>query len=265
VIRTGVLAAVFAAAGTAAFAQSPMTQEQVERRHNVRVFGDVLVSAARYGAELMGRRVQTVDPSVVLLSGTAPRAQGFVIDGHGVFFHVEIPKIDPVVAWALTSRGRDEAALTAIAGLKAFAQQIPDPAQRQMIVNNLLNIERRFLPPGLQRTANTSGFAPAPDASAQPAAVVRPRPIDNADLEYEKLVTEQLVNAMLDYGHQLGLSADEWLTVGARGSEGNLIPGMVFDDTVTIMLRIKGSDLADFRGGRLTRDEARAKVVVREF
>ena len=265
VTRTIVVALAVMAAANAAFAQSTMTQEQVERRHNVRVFGSVLVNAAQYGAELMGRKVQQIDPSIVLLSGT-PRAQGFVLDGHGVFFHVEIPKIDPVVAWALTNRGRDDAAMTAIAALKAIAQGIPDPAQRQMMVTHVSNLERRFGAP-IQRMSNNmpSGLA-APISDAMPATpVVRPRPMDNPDLEYEKLVTDQLVNTMLDFGHQLGLGADEWLTVAARGSEGNLIPGMVFDDTVTITLRIKGSDLSEFRAGKLTRDEARARVVVREF
>jgi hypothetical protein len=265
-IRAAAVVLASVAAVQAAAAQTAMTQEQVERRHNVRVFGSVLVSAAQYGAELMGRRVQQIDPSVVLLSGTAPRAQGFVLDGHGVFFHVEIPKIDSVVAWALTNRGRDDAALNAIAGLKSFAQSIADPAQRQMMVTYVNNLERRFMPSGMQRLANGGAQpnAPAPNADA-PAPAVRPRPMDNPDLEYEKMVTDQLVNAMLDYGHQLGLGADEWLTVAARGSQGTLIPEMVFDDTVTITLRIKGSDLAEFRAGKLSRDEARARVVVREF
>ena len=268
VIRTGVVVLALGAASNAAFAQSVMTQEQVERRHNVRVFGNVLVSAARHGAELMGRRVQQIDPSVVLLSGTAPRAEGFVLDGYGVFFHVEIPKIDSVVAWALTNRGRDDAAANAIAGLKAFAQSIADPAQRQMMVTYVSNLERRFMPGGLQRMGNgamqQNNMVPG-EAGAPASMAVRPRPMDNPDLEYERLVIDQLVNAMLDYSQQLGLGADEWLTVAAKGSEGSLIPEMVFDDTVTVTLRVKGSDLADFRAGKLTRDEARARVVVREF
>ena len=265
VIRTAVVVLAVIATANAAFAQSTMTQEQVERRHNVRVFGNVLVSAARHGAELMGRRVQQIDPSVVLLSGTAPRAEGFVLDGYGVFFHVEIPKIDSVVAWALTNRGRDESALNAIAGLKAFAQSIADPAQRQMMVTYVNSIERRFAPSGMQRMGNGSMQPNALSMPADAAPTVRPRPMDNPDLEYERLVIDQLVNAMLDYSQQLGLGADEWLTVAAKGSEGSLIPEMVFDDTVTVTLRVKGSDLADFRAGRLTRDQARARVVVREF
>jgi hypothetical protein len=88
--------------------------------------------------------------------------------------------------------------------------------------------------------------------------------MDDPNKEYRQLVTRQLVNAMLDHSHQLGLAADEWLTIAARGDQGALMAQAVFDNRVTLQLRIKGSDLADFRAGRLTREEARARVVVRE-
>jgi len=118
------------------------------------------------------------------------------------------------------------------------------------------------LPPGatrpgtLQQNAGVAGYASEPSLAPAPT-------MEDPDGEYERLVTEQLVNAMLDFSHQLGLGADEWLTVAARGSQGPL--DTVYDGLVTITLRIKGSDLADFRAGRLTRDEAKARVVVREF
>lgn len=255
----GAALAVVMAASTAA-AQSTMTQAQVERRYNVRVFGNVLVSAAQHGAELLGLRVQQIDPGIILLSGTAPRAQGFVIDGHGVFFHVEIPKVDPVVAWAVTTRGRDQQALADISRLRSYLQTVSDPRQKQDLEGYLRRLELRVAPPGPQQRAvsNTPGTAPSPSAAAAPA-------MSDPNLEYERLVTEQLVNAMLDHSHQLGLAADESLTIAARGSQGPLLAEAVFDDAVTIMLRIKGSDLAELRAGRITRDEARARVVVREF
>jgi len=104
----------------------------------------------------------------------------------------------------------------------------------------------------------TAGTAPA-------QAAPRPQPMDDPDLEYERLVTEQLVDAMLDHSHQLGLGADEWLTVAARGSHGPLMAQAAFDDSVTLTLRVRGSDLADFRAGVITREQARARVVVSEF
>jgi hypothetical protein len=62
----------------------------------------------------------------------------------------------------------------------------------------------------------------------------------------------------------MGIGADEWLTVAARDAEGPLNPSEPYD-AVTIVLRIKGSDLAAFRAERLTREEARKRVEVREI
>lgn len=259
-IRASVLLFAWCAGVTAVAAQGTLTKEQVERRYNVRVFGNVLVSAAQHGAELMAFKVQQIDPSIILLSGTAPRAQGFVIDGHGVFFHIEIPNVDPVVAWAVTNRGRDQVAMATLNQLRALLPAVTDSAQRTALETNIRMLEQRFMPPGAQQQR----MGVIPMGTAPPTAAAPPV-MSDPNVEYERLVTDQLVNAMLDYGHQLGLGADEWLTVAARSSQGALVAEAVFDDSVTIMLRIKGADLAAFRAGQVTRDEARARVVVREF
>ena len=69
---------------------------------------------------------------------------------------------------------------------------------------------------------------------------------------------------MLDSSKNLELGPDEWLTIAARNSEYALSTNEIMNLTTTI-LRVKGSDLADFLAGRLTKDEARQKVEVREF
>lgn len=267
-LRTAIAVFFVAASAATAFAQPGLTKEQVERRYNVRVFGSVLVSAANHGAELMALRVRQIDPGVILFSGTTPRAQGFVIDGYGVFFHVEIPNVDSVAAWTVTNRGRDQIALQALSDLKRMLEAETDPMKRQMLESNIRSLTLRLLPPGAlqqqERQMQTTGAIPLSGVAA--SAPPPPPPVmTNPNLEYERLVMEELSNAMLDHSHQLGLGTDEWLTVAARGTQGPLIPEAVFDDSVTITLRIKGSDLAEFRAGRITRDEARARIVVREF
>ena len=69
---------------------------------------------------------------------------------------------------------------------------------------------------------------------------------------------------MLDNSKTLELRPEEWLTVAARGSEAGLLPHEIYQLTTTV-LRVKGSDLADFLAGRLTKDEARLRVEVRQF
>ena len=255
-----VVVALALGAGVAA-AQSTITREQLERRFNIRVFGNVLVNAAQHGAELLGVRVRQIDPNIILLSGTTPRAQGFLVDGHGLFFHVEIPEINPAIDLYFQARSRNQAAEAAMSNIRRRLEIVTDPQERAVLDRDLRNLER-LLPPGATeqrgRAVAMSGTAPSPTAAPPPVMA-------NPDMEYRRLVTEQLLNAMLDHSHQLGLAADEWLTIAARGSEGPLVPEAVFNDRTTLTLRIKGSDLAEFRAGRLTRDQARARVVISEF
>jgi hypothetical protein len=81
---------------------------------------------------------------------------------------------------------------------------------------------------------------------------------------YTETVKNALIDAMLDHGGPIGIGGDEWLTIAAKDAEGPLSPNEPYD-AATIVLRIKGSDLSAFRADRLTRDEARRRVEVREF
>ena len=75
----------------------------------------------------------------------------------------------------------------------------------------------------------------------------------------------QLLDAMLRYSQSLALGADEWLVVAAR-DRGE--PGVGADDpfeVTTIQLRIRGADLQAFHAGRITPEEARKRVDVKEY
>jgi hypothetical protein len=65
----------------------------------------------------------------------------------------------------------------------------------------------------------------------------------------------------------MALANDEWLTVAARDNErrDTLAPQNPYEEVVTVMLRIKGSDLAAYRSGAIDRDEARRRVSVKTF
>ena len=62
----------------------------------------------------------------------------------------------------------------------------------------------------------------------------------------------------------MSIAPNQWLTIAARDAQGPLFPGEAYD-AMTIVLRIKGSDLADLYAERITRAEARKRVEVREF
>jgi hypothetical protein len=144
------------------------------------------------------------------------------------------------------------------AELRQRIDNMPDSPARRLAQQQLRLLDRA---PG--------GSVPmAPPAAAGGIAVattvtepVTPEPKDPNE-QYTEAVKTALVDAMLDYGG-LPIGADEWLVVAARDSEGPLTPGAV-DDASTIVLKVKGSDLLAFRSNKLTREEARKKVEVRE-
>jgi hypothetical protein len=126
-------------------------------------------------------------------------------------------------------------------------------------------------PPAEQPTVEARAGAPepatpaaAPPEAPRPVPVINPLLVQNPDLAYELEVREALIGAMVEWGATLPLESTEWFTVAARDNEDVVIPGEAAD-VVTIIMRVRGSDLADFRAGRLTAADVRKRVEVREF
>ena len=69
---------------------------------------------------------------------------------------------------------------------------------------------------------------------------------------------------MLDHSLPMNLGPEEWLTVAARDSEGPLTPDEIYDAS-TILIRVKGSDLATYAADRTKRSDVRSRVEVKEF
>ena len=61
---------------------------------------------------------------------------------------------------------------------------------------------------------------------------------------------------MLDHSLQMNLGPEEWLTVAARASEGPMSPAGL-SDLITIVLRVKGSDLSVYHADKTKREEIR--------
>ena len=81
---------------------------------------------------------------------------------------------------------------------------------------------------------------------------------------YESEVKQALVDAMLDYAGSLPLDGTEWVTVAARDAGYVAFPDAV-SDMITVTLSVRVSDLHEFRAQRLSREQARTRVVMREF
>lgn len=110
--------------------------------------------------------------------------------------------------------------------------------------------------PSAQRPISSSGGA------VVPAPLVRQEP-DSVQLrdDYRRAIRDGLMDAILDFG-QVPLKPNEYLTVGARSAD-SPVQG-IDNDTVTLVMQITGEDLSLFRQTRITREEAKKRIKVKE-
>jgi hypothetical protein len=251
------------------------------RRDDLKMIEGVLTNAVKNGADNLGRQMQINQPGSLIVTGTA-RARGFVLDGYGAFFIVDVPMMKQSVIWStqvlLQQQRRDF--------LRQFIATNPDgPARRQaeLMLRNLERTQGQTATPapvaqpapGIAAAATVPDAAPPAHEAAPAAHEAAPAAHDAASASvppsfdrdpnelYTEAVKSALMDAMVRYGWQLRIGPDEWLTVAAQDAEGPL-PGQIYDAS-TIVLRVKGSDLAAYQANRLTRDEVIKKVEVREF
>ncbi len=100
-----------------------------------------------------------------------------------------------------------------------------------------------------------------PRQAGETTSSVQPREI------YQAEITEALITAILDFPGAVGVGAAEWLTVAARESvvDRRFVPGDPADTAITVILRVKGSDLSALRDRTLTREEARKRVEIKQY
>ena len=196
-----------------------------------------------------------------------PEVHGFRLDGYGIFFDVGVPMLRLPVTWPLrymiNSDNRDLEIMAS--ELKQLVAQMDVRYQPQ-----LAQVVRRL---EMRVQAQGGGIAPrgATGTVADSQVEVAPANVDSKVLDnpaegYTREVKAALIDAMIEHSGPLNLGADEWLTVAARDNvpRDPLIPGDATDFS-TIIFRVKGSDLAAFRANRITLEEARQKVEVREY
>jgi hypothetical protein len=229
-VKTGIILAMAITAAVPAAVQGQTTIHPTdgERRRSdqISVMEGTLTSSVKLAASQVARDVQSSTPGVSMFTGDA-RAKGFTLDGYGAFFYVEIPALDMNLVLSIETLER--------------------------------NVQRR-----LESQASNIQPNNEPMAVSSAKDALRTVAAEDPGQKYREAVKRCLVDAMLDNSKSMDLGADEWLTVAARGSEAGLIPGEIYQLT-TLVLKVKGSDLADLLAGRLTREQARQKVEVRQF
>lgn len=258
-------------------------QVSADARYKVRVMEGVLEKSVQQAALRLNEQLQRVSPDLIQLAGAA-HARGYRLEGYGLFFDVEVPAaMRQTMGWtARVMRQQQQGVSEALGSLKRITGEL-DPKARAEAERAMAQLEVvvRPMPRGrpMDRPSGASvsgGAVEAASSSVAPAAPAEPADSPAAatdadallwrspDLAYEEHVREALIGAMLDWGALLPLGPDEWLTVAARDNQDVVMPGAA-PDVVTIILRVKGSDLADRLAGRVGTDELRRRVEVREF
>jgi hypothetical protein len=253
--------------------------EQDNMRLQIAAMEGVLATAVH---EIHGAQLEKVAPGLLQFDG-AIRARGFHLDGYGVFFDVDLPPLPRAAVWTFRVLDTPVRLDFELAQLRRQMASISDARLRQEIEQTIRTIQRKVtvsasgsfgVRPGDQasggdaargdgemvqaRTVPPGGMAP-PAVPPPPAA----RPNEDPFAAYASELGQALADLMVQWGGTITLGPNDWLTVSARENQPRLLPGGPAQMALT--LRVKGSDLAAFKAGRLGLEDARKRVEIREF
>jgi hypothetical protein len=255
----GVAVAVLAVTPAYAQQSQPSEADQIKARQKISMMEGVLERAVQNGAESMLRQFKTITQESPMLTGL-PEARGFRLDGYGVFFDVEVPALRLPVTWPLRNLYRDSTNRI-VDELRAMMVGL-DPQGREQLSQVVKRLELSTRPAATP-TAGVQNTDPLLVAPRSPQADLV---LEDPEARYTQEVKAALVDAMVENSSPLNIGSEEWLTVAARDNvpRDPLIPGDQADFS-TVIFRVKGSDLGAFRAGRMSIDDVRKKVEVREY
>ena len=239
------------------------------RRPAIKMMEAVLSRAVLGGAEQLAEQLGNGSPNMSFFTGQA-RAHGFLLDGYGVFFHVEIPEMQQSLVMSVTTLERDEAVASTLESLRRAVNAVPEGAPKLQAEEILKRLELQIGPMPAAAVADARGAAGRNmirTADTTQLAEVAPVPLPllrDPSSAYREAIKSALIDAMLEHSRGMDLQPDEWLTVAAHRAESPLGPNEIVTSS-TLVLRIKGSDLALYDTDRSRKDEVRRRVEMREF
>jgi hypothetical protein len=268
----------------AARAQNPpRTPQQRDLQYQIATLESVLARAVEHGALEIRDRLQAIVPAQMLLSDNA-RVRGFPLPGYGIVFDVAVPGLDGTLPWSFQTMDQNNLGLeSALSALRGAVQKMNDANLDQAMKRIELQVspvsaaidqtgarpapgDARFV----QGTAAAAALVDEPAArSAQVAVVPAPRAavdavMRNPDEAYRQTITVHIKDAMLNHSIGLNLAPNEMLTVVAKSNEDMLLGASAPDSRVTT-ITVTSEDLAAFRSGQITREEAHRRIAVSVF
>lgn len=268
--------AAFATAATAQTAPAPMTAEATQEglRHQIYLMEGMLARAVTSGAARLNSQFRALMPDMIVVAGDS-NARGFMLDGYGVFFDVEVPVLRQSVMWSLRTM-LDQDQQGASAALESLRQVVSTTSGPDRVVADqaLRRLELQIRPFGMPlnnaATANGRGVQAASDTTAAAAPPrIKAELLQDPNKAYTDAVVQALIEAMVDNALPMVsfLAPEAYLTVAARDNERRdlLAPPNPYEQVSTFTLRIKAADLAAYRAGQIDRDAVRKRVKVQEF
>ena len=272
-VKTWVLAAAILVTPVVASAQAPraVETETIRARQKISLIEGLFERAVQNGADNFSRQIQAAAPNadgMAMLMG-APQVRGFRLEPGGVFFDVLMPSLQLSMVWPLRySQGGDPAAAAALTELRTLLERVSDPQVRGELTQRVRQLELQMAAGASRRRG--PGATPVASVQAAPTAATPPASPDLGILEdpaeaWRSEVRNTLIDAMIEIPGGVTIGPDEYIVVAARGvlSSDRLVtdPG----EARTMELRLKGSDLAAARAGSITLEEARKRVILREY
>jgi hypothetical protein len=261
--------AIASAVAPAIAQQTAATRAVVEQRYQFGQMERLLEGAVEHGVTVTRDRVQALAqmPADMLVSDNA-HARGFRLEGYGVFFDVVVPSFE--TSWTVALRTLDQNDLgldSALRTLQSHIKTAGDPNLEQALKRVELQVNPAVLArssvPDSAGARNATGSVSSTNAD-KPVAGDDPIMTDPSEA-YRTEVTQALKDTMLAHSSALGIGPNEWLTIAAKGSDDRPRLAPADSGGGTRIIRLKGSDLADFLAGKLSREEALQRIEVRVF
>jgi hypothetical protein len=258
-IAAGVM--VLGTAGAAAAQVSASETERIHFRQQMANMELLLEQAVRHGADMVYAQFKAAFQDRPRLSDR-PRVTGIMLPNYGPVFTVDVPDFQVPVLWEVMMReALYRSATSDLQKMKAQLSGTAPGPQRERLVDAISQLEQQL---GL-RTSDSRGGPGAPAVLAGlpgPVASIDQKNSDDPVSAYSREVKTALIDAMLA-SNQLTIGADEWLTIFARSGVLNReqAPGDTVESSKG-MIRVKGSVLAAFRAGTITKEEALKLVEV---
>ena len=266
ILTVGTIAATAAAPAGAQPASAQ--RSAAEQRYQIGQMERVLEGAVEHGVTITRDRLQALAqvPADMLVSDNA-HARGFRLEGYGVFFDVVVPSFETTLTWSLRTLDQNDLGLdSALRTLQSYIKTAGDPNLEQALKRLELQVNPAVLArtslPDVAGARNATGSAASVDDKA--AAAADPILADPNEA-YRTEVMQALKDAMLAHSSALNIGAGEWLTIAAKGNDDRPRLAPADNASNTRVLRLKGSDLADFLAGKIAREEALQRIELKVY